>query len=72
MKRELRPKILLTNKVLTDTTVQLSQASFFQGLITRAVNPTDKGKRLIVLHIGFEDGFVSEGFLCFESKKKKQ
>ncbi|XP_025191753.1 uncharacterized protein LOC112592004 [Melanaphis sacchari] len=39
------------------------------GLSTGAVNPTGKGKRLIVCHIGSEDGFVSDSLLCFESKK---
>ncbi|XP_029679990.1 uncharacterized protein LOC115245703 [Formica exsecta] len=32
-------------------------------------NPTGKGKRLIVLHIGSTAGFVPDGLLCFESKK---
>lgn len=36
---------------------------------TGSQNPAGKGKRLIVLHIGSEDGFVPGGLLCFESKK---
>lgn len=32
-------------------------------------NPTGKGKRLIVLHIGSNNGFLPGGLLCFESKK---
>lgn len=34
-----------------------------------ASNPTGKGKRLIVVHIGSERGFVEGGLLSFESKK---
>ncbi|XP_050064347.1 uncharacterized protein LOC126553236 [Aphis gossypii] len=56
-------------RVWCDTTVKSSQAAFSQGLSTGAVNPTGKGKRLIVCHIGSEDGFVSDSLLCFESKK---
>lgn len=59
----------VTSRVWTDTTVQSSQAAFSQGLTTGAVNPTGKGKRLIVVHIGSKDGFVLDGLLCFESKK---
>lgn len=31
--------------------------------------PSGKGKRLIVVHIGSSDGFVPGGLFCFESKK---
>jgi len=40
-----------------------------KDLSTDAVNPSGKGKRLIVLYIGSEDGFLPGGLLCFESKK---
>ncbi|CAI6374522.1 unnamed protein product [Macrosiphum euphorbiae] len=56
-------------RVWNDTTVTSSRAAFSQGLTTGAVNPTGKGKRLIVCHIGSEDGFVPDSLLCFESKK---
>uniref|UniRef100_A0A2S2N8G6 DDE-1 domain-containing protein n=1 Tax=Schizaphis graminum TaxID=13262 RepID=A0A2S2N8G6_SCHGA len=57
-------------RVWRDTTVESSQAAFSQGLSTGAANPTRKGKRLIVCHIGSEDGFVPDSLLlCFESKK---
>lgn len=39
------------------------------GLSTGAPNPTGKGKRLIVVHIRSEEGFVDGGLLTFESKK---
>lgn len=43
--------------------------AFLKGLTTRPKNPSGKGKRLIVVHIGSADGFVDGGLLCFESKK---
>lgn len=58
-----------TSKTWIDTTVRSHRDAFLKGLSTGAVNPSGKGKRLIVLHIGSEDGFVPGGLLCFESKK---
>lgn len=58
-----------TSKTWVDTTVRSHRDAFLKGLSTGAVNPSGKGKRLIVLHIGSEDGFVPGGLLCFESKK---
>ncbi|XP_025191797.1 uncharacterized protein LOC112592046 [Melanaphis sacchari] len=56
------------NKV--DSTLQSHCDAFPEGLSTGAPNSSDgKCKRLIVLHIGSEDGFVSGGLLYFESKK---
>ncbi|XP_008189979.1 uncharacterized protein LOC103311918 [Acyrthosiphon pisum] len=43
--------------------------AFLEGLSTGPKNPSGKGKRLIVVHIGSSDGFVEGGLLCFESKK---
>lgn len=62
----------VTSRIWSDNTVQSSQDAFSQGLSTGAVNPTGKGKRLIVVHIGSEDGFVPGGLLCFKSKKNTQ
>ncbi|XP_008178574.1 uncharacterized protein LOC103307901 [Acyrthosiphon pisum] len=59
----------VNTKVWVDKTVQSSQHAFSQGLSTGPVNPSGKGKRLIVVHIGSEDGFVPGGLLSFESKK---
>lgn len=53
-----------------DTTVKSSRGEFLQGLTTGQKEPSGKGKRLIVLHIGSTDGFVPGGLLCFESKTK--
>ncbi|XP_026815523.1 uncharacterized protein LOC113555299 [Rhopalosiphum maidis] len=58
-----------TNKVWVDNTVKSCHDAFIKGLTTGAKNPTGKGKRLIVLHIGSSNGFVEGGLLCFESKK---
>jgi transposase len=58
-----------TSKTWVDTTVGSHRDAFLKGLSTGAVNPSGKGKRLIVLHIGSEDGFLPGGLLCFESKK---
>jgi len=60
------------NKVWVDTTITSNRDAFLKGLSTGAVNPSGKGKRLIVLHIGSEDGFVPGGLLCFESKKNSR
>jgi len=54
------------NKTWVDKTVKSYRDAFVRGLTTGAKNPTGKGKRLIILHIGSEDGFVPGGLLCFE------
>uniref|UniRef100_A0A2S2R642 Tc1-like transposase DDE domain-containing protein n=1 Tax=Sipha flava TaxID=143950 RepID=A0A2S2R642_9HEMI len=56
------------NKAWLDTTVKSSRDAFLNGLTTGQKQPSGKGKRLIVLHIGSTDGFVPGGLLCFESK----
>jgi len=58
-----------TSKTWVDKTIKSPRDAFLQGLTTGSQNPSGKGKRLIVLHIGSEDGFVPGGLLCFESKK---
>ena len=62
----------VNSKVWSDKTVLSARMATSEGLSTGAVNPTGKGKRLIVSHIGSEDGFVPGGLLCFESKKNTQ
>lgn len=42
-----------------------------EGVTTRLNNHLGKGKRLIVLHIGSEDGFVENERLLFKSKKSR-
>lgn len=58
-----------TSKTWIDKTIKSPRDAFLQGLTTGSQNPSGKGKRLIVLHIGSKDGFVPGGLLSFESKK---
>ncbi|XP_025200475.1 uncharacterized protein LOC112598292 [Melanaphis sacchari] len=57
------------DRVWVDTTIQSKQDAFNKGLTTGPKNPTGKGQRLIVLHIGSDMGFLEGGLLCFGSKK---
>lgn len=57
------------SKVWMDKTITSHRDAFLKGLSTGPKNPTGKGKRLIVVHIGSAEGFVEGGLLCFESKK---
>lgn len=58
-----------TKKVWIDSTVTNKEKAFLSGKSTGLRNPSGKGKRLIVLHIGSDDGFIDGGLLLFESKK---
>jgi len=58
-----------STKSWVDTTVTSPRDAFLRGLTTGPKEPSGKGKRLIVLHIGSSDGFVPGGLLSFESKK---
>lgn len=58
-------------RILIDETVTNCKKAFLSGLSTGLKNPTGKGQRLIVLHIGSEDGFVPHGKLVFASKSTK-
>jgi len=60
-----------TSKTWVDNTIKSYRHAFLQGLTTGSQNPSGKGKRLIVLHIGSEDCFVPGGLLCFEAKKNQ-
>ncbi|XP_033222799.1 uncharacterized protein LOC117176656 [Belonocnema kinseyi] len=59
----------VSSKAWFDGSIKSHKDAFLRGLKTGAPNPTGKGKRLIILHIGSEKGFVPGGLLCFESKK---
>lgn len=54
------------NKIWVDQTITSGRDAFLQSLSTGAANPSDKGKRLIDVHIGSEEGFVPGGLLSFE------
>lgn len=52
-----------------DTNIQSSRQAFLDGLTTGLKAPTGKGRRLIISHIGSEEGFLEDGLLIFEAKK---
>ncbi|XP_017797833.1 PREDICTED: uncharacterized protein LOC108578925 [Habropoda laboriosa] len=52
-----------------DSSVKSAREAKERGLSTDIPEPTGKGKRLIVLHIGSTEGFVPGGLLFFESKE---
>ncbi|KAE9523362.1 hypothetical protein AGLY_016310 [Aphis glycines] len=56
------------SRTWVDSSVTSRRDAFKRGLTTGQKEPSGKGKRLIVLHIGSSDGFVPGGLLCFESK----
>lgn len=55
--------------VWVDEDIKSSRDAFLKGLSTGLKNPS-KGKRLIITHIGSEDGFVDGGEWIFEAKKQ--
>jgi len=57
------------NRIWQYNIVTSHREAFESGLSTGVPNPMAKGKRLIVVHIGSEKGFVDGGLLVFESKK---
>ena len=59
-------------KIWQDKTVISAKYAFLNGLSTGLRNPTGKGKRLIVVHIGSEKGFVDNGLWVFESHSTKE
>lgn len=61
----------MKTKAWLDTTVKNKRQAFQDGLSAGRKAPTRKGKRLIVLHIGSDKGFVEDGLLLFESKSTK-
>lgn len=56
-------------KVWQDLNVKSRREAFMEGWSTGLKAPSGKGRRLIVTHIGSEDGFLNNGLLLFESKK---
>ncbi|XP_062532866.1 uncharacterized protein LOC134201642 [Bombyx mori] len=56
------------SKAYVDTTITSKRQAFMEGLSTGAKNPTSKGRRLIVVHMGNENGFIEGADDVFESK----
>ncbi|XP_033231628.1 uncharacterized protein LOC117182635 [Belonocnema kinseyi] len=59
----------VTVKAWHDETIKSGRDDYIRGLTTEPANPSGKGKKLIVLHLGSAEGFVEGGFLSFVSKK---
>lgn len=58
------------NKIWQDKTMMSLRGDvFLNGLSFGTPSPTGKGKRLIVIHIGSEEGFVDGFLFMFKSKK---
>jgi transposase len=53
----------------TDTTIKSSKRAFLSGHTTGLKQPTGKGRRLVVGHVGCDRGFLNGGSLVFEAKK---
>lgn len=58
-------------KFWQDKNVQSSHQAFLNGLSTGLKIPAGKGRRLIIVHIGSDNGFLKGGLLDFESKSTK-
>ncbi|KAM7294381.1 uncharacterized protein ISCGN_023887 [Ixodes scapularis] len=57
------------SKVWVDTTVASSHDAFMRGLSTGLKQPSGKGQRLIVTHIGSDEGFVDGCLDVFRGQK---
>lgn len=58
-----------TSKCWSDTSVKSAKEAFSKGLSCGLKNPTGKGGRIIILHIGNEHGFVEDGLFVCDSRK---
>ncbi|RVE40529.1 hypothetical protein evm_014822 [Chilo suppressalis] len=61
-----------TKKTLSGGGIKSFRQAFLDGLTTELKNPTENGKRLIISHIGGEEGFLDDGLLMFEAKKSTE
>lgn len=57
---------LYVNNICMDTTIKSNCDTFNKGVTTGPKNPISKAKRLIVLHIGSNNGFLPGGLLCYD------
>ncbi|XP_045452758.1 uncharacterized protein LOC123661864 [Melitaea cinxia] len=58
------------SKHWVDTNIKSKQQSFLEGLTTGLKGPSGKGRRLVVSHVGSEEGFVNGGEMILEAKKR--
>ena len=56
----------IVQKLGQDKNITSARQAFMEGLPTGIKVPSGKGKRLIIVHIGSEDGFL-KGLLTFQS-----
>lgn len=56
-------------KVWQDLSITSSRQAFLDGFSTGLKDPSSRGRRLIITHIGSDCGFLEGGLLLFESKK---
>lgn len=61
-----------TTKAWSDTQVKSKKQAFLSGLSEGLKQPTGKGRRLIITHIGSDTGFVDGGLFVFESKTTRE
>ena len=54
-------------KMWQDKNITSARQAFIEGLSTGIKVPSGKGKRLIITHIGSEEGFLKQGLLTFQS-----
>lgn len=57
------------SKVWQDMNIRSNRQAFMEGFSSGLKAPSGKGRRLIIAHIGSEEGFVEGGLLSFQSKK---
>ena len=60
-----------TGKAWVDRTVKSSREAFLRGLSTGIQNPTGKGKRLIIVHIGSDTGFLDGGLYILKRQSQR-
>ncbi|XP_067141996.1 uncharacterized protein [Centruroides vittatus] len=59
------------NKVWQDCSITSYREAFVSGRSTGLKNPSGKGKRIVLVHIGSNSGFLNGGLYEFESKSTK-
>ncbi|XP_067131417.1 uncharacterized protein [Centruroides vittatus] len=59
------------NKVWKDCSITSYREAFVSGRSTGLKNPSGKGKRIVLVHIGSNSGFLNGGLYEFESKSTK-
>jgi hypothetical protein len=56
---------LAPSKILHDTSIKTAKEAFDKGLTTGMKRPNGKGKRIIMIHIGSDEGFVEDAELVW-------